>query len=143
MKKIIVFALLLIIAACAFSQQTNPSPALTRQDYLQKSKYQKKTAWILLGGGALLSISGYMVLISDETYEQAIRNLDVTGPLVGYVFFYAGNAAMLGSIPLFIASSRNKKKAMRLSFNMETTPQIHKKTLVSSPLPSLTLKIGL
>jgi hypothetical protein len=42
MKKIFVLVSMLMIEASAFSQQTNPAPALTKQDHLQKSKKQKK-----------------------------------------------------------------------------------------------------
>src|SRR4030095_9061607 len=51
MRKIIVFSLFVVSFLSCFSQQTNPSNALTKEEYLQKSKHQKTAAWVLLGGG--------------------------------------------------------------------------------------------
>ena len=61
MKKIIVFAMLMIISAASFSQQTKPSPALTKQDYLQKSKNQKTIFYILAGTGGVMTTGGLIM----------------------------------------------------------------------------------
>ncbi len=58
-------------------------------------------------------------------------------------FVLSGSLAMLGSIPFFIAASKNKKKAMSLSFKNETIPQVYKRSIVSIPVPSLIIKINL
>jgi hypothetical protein len=57
MKKIIVFALLLILSTVSFSQQTEPKAPLTRADYLKKSKTQKIVGFVFLGAGAITFIS--------------------------------------------------------------------------------------
>jgi hypothetical protein len=49
---------------------------------------------------------------------------------------------MLGSIPLFLASGRNKRKAMSLSFKNETAPQLLKGSFAYRPIPSVSLKIS-
>ncbi len=147
MKKIIVFSLLLTMSATSFSQQTNSLPALTKQDYLQKSKKQKTAAWILVGGGAAFTITGIVILANS--FEDTFYGVDLTtgrvskGSTVGSVFTLAGVAAMLGSIPLFIASHRNKKKGMSLSLKIETAPQLQKCSFVNQSIPSLSLKISL
>ena len=149
MKKIIVFTLLLIVSATSFSQQTTPSPALTKQDYLKKSKGQKTAAWVLLGGGFACTVTGYVIVKNSLTSGDNFFGISYnTGELdkdfvAGEIIFFTGAAAMLGSIPLFIASSRNKRKAMSLSFKNETIPQLQKNSFVYSAVPSLTLKISL
>jgi len=135
MKKIIVFAMLLIISVASFSQQTtNPAPTV-KTDYLEKSKNQKKAAWVMLGGGASL------ILLGDLIGNSKSSSFGDAG--AGFVMAAVGGLSMLGSIPLFIASSRNKKKGMSLSFKNETAPQIQKSSFVYRSVPSLTLKISL
>ena len=133
MKKIIVLPMLLILATTTFSQQTNPSPALTKQDYLKKSKNQKTAAWILLGGGSVLVVTG--VLLSNNA------SLDNLGTTAGVAI--AGGVAVLGSIPLFLASGKNKRKGMSLSFKTEKMQQLNKTGFVYKPVPSLSLTVHL
>lgn len=138
MKKIIVFALLLIVSVASFSQQTKPAPALTQQDYQNKSKGQKSTAWVLLSIGTTV-LAG--TLISEATsvcFGPGCTKKSFPVVLVGL-----GGTAVVSSIPFFIASSRNKKKAMSLSFKNETAPQLQKDGFTNRPVPSLTFKISL
>jgi hypothetical protein len=135
MKKIILCTMLMAMAATTFCQETNPTKPVTRADYLQKSKNQKTAAWILLGGGVALIGSGF--LIGDR--KEASFDDAGTGVVMGGI----GLLATIGSIPLFIASSKKKKKAMSLSFKNETIPQIYKSNFVYHYIPSLTLKAEL
>jgi hypothetical protein len=146
MNKIIVFIMLLTISAASLSQQTNPSPALTKQDYLQKSKKQKTAAWILLVGGTAFAITGYAVWANSALDE--LGSVITTGHndktnVTGAVIFFTGVAAMIGSIPVFIAAGKNKGKGLSLAFKNEMTPQIQKNSFVYRSVPSLTLKINL
>jgi hypothetical protein len=135
MKKIILFAMLLIMSASSFGQQTNSHPALNKQDYLQKSKNQKTIAWVMLGGGAALILLGDLIGNSNESsFNDAGTGVVIAG---------VGALSMLGSIPLFIASGKNKRKAMSMSFKNEMIPQLHNSSFVNRSLPSLSLKISL
>ncbi|HWR32455.1 MAG TPA: hypothetical protein VN451_02945 [Chitinophagaceae bacterium] len=135
MKKIILFMMLLVISAASFSQQTNSLPTLTKQDYLKKSSNKKFAAWVLLGGGtAVLAITALSNL-----------GLDFGGPKKSFPSVPVGIGAvcMAGSIPFFIASAKNKRKATSLSFKNELAPQIQKSSFVYQSVPSLSLKISL
>lgn len=145
MKKIILFIMLLIMSAASFSQETKPSPALTKQDYLLKSKHQKTAAWVLLGGGLALTVTGIIVYSNYVTSANDPFTLlaRANSGGAGGVLTAIGVLAMGGSIPLFLASGKNKKRAMSVSFKNETAPQIQKGGFVSLPVPSLALKIGL
>ena len=128
MKKIIPLLLLLAFSKTSFSQQTDPKQALTKQDYLQKSKSQKTTAFILLGIGATA------VAIA----APGNVSFDVLPVLV-----IGGGLATLGSIPLFIASGKNKRKAKQISFKMQQTPQLQISRSVNRAFPSLNFKLSL
>src|SRR5258705_12673666 len=135
MKKIILFIMLLILSVSSFSQQTNSRPVLNKQDYLKKSKNQKTTAWVLLGSGAALILVGDLIGNSKES------SFDDAG--AGVVIAGAGVLSMLGSIPLFIASGKNKRKAMSMSFKNEMMPQLQRGSFVNQSIPSFSLKISL
>lgn len=121
------------MSAVTFSQQTTPSPVLTKQDYLQKSKNQKGGAWLLLGGGTVV-LAG--TLISTLSSVGTKRKTSV-------VAISIGSAMMVGSVPLFIASGRNKRQSMSLSFKNEMAPQLLKGSFVNRQVPSIFLKINL
>ena len=84
------------------------SQSLTRQDYLNKSKNQKKAAWILLGGGIALGLAGPILWSSTGISDSGAD-----------VLMISGAASIAGSIPLFIAAGRNKKKGMNASTYFE------------------------
>jgi hypothetical protein len=136
MKKIIICAMLIIIATATFSQQTSPSPVLTKQDYLKKSKREKADAWTFLVGGALLVGTGF--LIGDRN-EYSFDHLIGTNVVISGIGFLS----TIVSLPLFIASGINKRKGMSLSFKNEPAPQIQKNNFVYRTVPSLTLNIQL
>ena len=145
MKKIFIFSLLLAFTINAFSQaDTAISNTSVKTDYLRKSKNQKTTAWILLGGGVAMMITGIIIENNTTNYEPAgsIYLVD-EGSTAGAVLFLAGGVASLTSIPFFIASGKNKRKALSVSFKNELVPQLRKNTLVRLPIPSIKLVVKL
>jgi hypothetical protein len=145
MKKLTILFLLLAIGAAIFGQRNKAVIPATKQDYLQKSKRQKTAAWILLSGGTALAISG-AVISANET-AQDIGNIFNAqyeeGGDAGVGLFIAGFSSMAGSIPLFIASGRNKKKAMSVAFNMQRVPQLQNRMLLNQSVPSIIVKLSL
>ena len=121
--------MLLIISVTSFSQQTDPSQPLIREDYLKKSKGQKTAAFILLGVGV-----GMFAIAAPGNVS-----FDALGTLVGI-----GAVATLSSIPLFIASGRNKRKAMAAtaSFKIETGAGIQNTSIISRSYPAISLRIS-
>jgi hypothetical protein len=147
MKKYLFLVAMLTFCINAFNQQTKSFPALTKEDYLKKSKKQKTADWILLGGGTVFTITGFAIGINS--YASSFFGIDITTGRVdknittGSIFFFTGAAAVLGSIPLFIAAHKNKKKAMNFSFKNEMAPQLSNGSFINRPVPSLSLKISL
>ena len=143
MKKIITLSLLLaLFSNMSFSQIIIKNLPAVNTDYLQKSKRQKTAAWILLGAGGTLMVTGVIIprggLIHESLFQKTYKNDGIKSTLTS-----TGIVAILGSIPLFIASSKNKRKAANLSFKNETVPGFYKQSIVSQPAPSLTIKICL
>ncbi len=146
-KLLFSIVLLLVLNSGSFGQQINTPQKFTKADYLKKSKTQYTAACILLGSGIVLTTVGIVIglnvatdaLIGILSFQQPKSSND------GEVLFYSGLAAMAGSIPLFIASSKNKKraKAVSASFKMENQSTIHQSAFVRTSFPSLSLKLNL
>jgi len=148
MKKSILLFLLLSVAASTFSQQINPSPVLTKQDYQLKSKRQKTAAWVLMGGGFVMSTIGISLALNDATVILiSVLTLtptnDNNNSSAAELLLITGAASMLGSIPLFIAAGKNKRKAMSLSFKNEKMQLLYKTSFVFRDIPSLNIKLEL
>ncbi len=129
MKKITACLILLIFSTTSFCQ-TEPSKPLTREEYLKKSKTQKIVGFVFLGAGAitLISVSG------GNTDFNTLGTLVVLGGLL-----------TVASIPLFIASGRNKRKAQHaaVSFNFEKTQYIQRSQLNFHAIPAISIKLNL
>ena len=123
---------IVIIAAfffCAYSyaQQVEVSTDQSNQEmydfHYEKHKKQKKTGFILLGSGVAASLAGVLIgSNSDSLYDEA--NLGT-----GAILVTAGALTTISSIPVFIVSGSNKRKAesyVSLSGNQSldvTTPK--------------------
>jgi len=141
MKKLVVIIATFLLFFETFSQQSNPAPALTKQDYLIKSKKQKTSAWGLLGIGTAMLVGGAAIAAQEagDTWNGGeSEGLEAAGVVAAM-----GVAAMIGSIPLFIASSRNKSKAMSVSLKNEQFQSLKNSSLVYRPMPAVSLRINL
>jgi len=149
MRKIFILSLLLAFAIVSFCQKTVQKQHWVQSDYLQKSKKQKKTGTILLIGGAGLIITSFIIPKGELVYD---------GICVGYLcddkykndgiksgFFIAGGVAALSSIPFFIASGKNRRKANEATafIDIEKKPVLHGMTLSKQSFPAIGLRIVL
>ncbi len=149
MKKIIISSVLLAFAATSFCQQTAPKQSLTKTDYLQKSKKQKKTGTILLAVGTGLVITAFVIPRGELIYDGICIGAYCTDKYkndgIKTGFAVSGVAVMLGSIPFFIASGKNKKRANATSafFRMEKIPVYQNTVFTNRSLPTVGFKISL
>jgi len=134
MKKIITCIALLIVANSIYSQENNPSPALTKKDYLQKSKNQKTAAWLFTGGGIV--ITGLGIKDADE-YGGNSESSRKT------ILIVTGLATVAVGITLFISATTNKNRAESLSFRMENAPVIRQGSFVYHSYPALSFRLNL
>src|SRR6187455_2275752 len=126
MKKSILYFLLLALPAASFCQKTNDTIPAVKTDYLLKSKNQKTAAWVLLGGGTALIGVGFLIGDNkNSTFDDAVTGTFLAG---------IGVLSTIGSIPLFIASGKNKRRARRGTtfIKMEDTRMIHNQSFVQT-----------
>lgn len=147
MKKIIIICIFIF---CLITLQTNAQLLDTTANMhrvdantlLLKSKKQKSTGWILLGCGAGLATAGGIIVaaqVGNGIQNVFNPNHSSSNSSGGVIMACAGVGAILGSIPLFIASHKNKKTA-KLEIQNQTislAPSGMNKQL------ALTIKIGL
>jgi hypothetical protein len=110
----------------------------TGEYYLQKSKNQKTAAWIILGGGIALSFVGIVGVSANYNIFEETSTQDTYAAIT-----LVGTGLALGSIPLFIASGRNHRKAATFSFKNERIyiPQQNSFVLKSQPALSLVIPL--
>lgn len=130
------------IQALTVAQQIQGEPPKTKEDLLQKSKTQKTSAYLLLGIGAAATIGG-AILFDDNFTVLGEGDNDVAAG--GVVLIAAGGLSMLGSIPLFIASSNNKARAMAMSagIKVERSPSGVVSAFPSTVYPAIAVKFQL
>lgn len=148
MKKMIVLSLLLAFGSVSFSQQNVQKPKMTQANYLQKSKKQKKIGWILISTAAASFIAAAVIPKGDLTGEiswpclcqDVYQNDDIKA-----VFALAGVVSAIGSIPFFIVSGKNKRKARAASVFINTQKQfiVQKQVFRNQSYPAIGIKISL
>jgi len=129
MKKIMLSFFIAVLTVNAQAQETVKTP-MTKADYLQRSKSQKSTGWVLLGVGA----------VCIGVAAPGNVSLDVLPILV-----VGGGAAIIGSVFSFMSSAKNKRKAnsMSASFKIETRAEMQQYSIARVPYPAISVKFHL
>lgn len=115
----------MVFAFNAYSQQLKSKEQKLPADYLKKSKRQLKTGIILLGSGAVMFAGGSYVMEHGSCSCKS-----ATGPLL----MLGGMGMAATSIPFFISSAGNKRKA-KLYMKKEAlllTPDIKTRNVYNS-----------
>jgi len=147
MKKQFFFLIVLAFSLFSSAQPTTPGTPAVKTDYLKKSKNQKTVAWILLGGGIGLTSAGFAVGLNEAVND--LSNIfsveEQKSSNTGEFLFYTGLASMAASIPFFIASSGNKRKAATVSTSLkiETRSYLQQSSISNKLYPSINLKVAL
>jgi hypothetical protein len=138
MKKIFFYLTLWLFVVQLFSQ----TPALSKDYFLKKSKSQKTIAWCMLGGGVAMATVG-LVSVGKQINSDlnSFNNLGSAGGSA--ILGIAGIGSALGSIPFFISSAKNSRRAAAISFSNEKLLFPMRNTFVLKTQPSLILKIEL
>ena len=109
----------------------------SKEYYLEKGNNLKTTAWVLLGAGAVMGITG--TIIYEKNHND---NLNEVGNELGGVFLIAaGSAMVITSVPIFIRSGYYKRKALDISANLKFEP--YQSGLAIKRLPAIGLTISL
>ena len=141
MKRIVVMVVIILFSMSLSGQQTEPERQLVKQDYLLKSKNQKTVGWVLLGSGAAMFFTGIIVgssNSSDNPNEWFGPNFET-----GATILLGGIVAGLASIPFFISSASNARKAAIISFNNQKIllPQYGRTAVITQPSVMLKIRI--
>ena len=131
MKKIIICLMLSLFGFQSFSQ----TPAGSKEYYLQKSKNQKKAGWILLAAGTVMAVGGGIGFSNNWDLFQNSTKADVYGSIM-----LGGIVADLVSIPVFISSGRNSRRAARVSVSSQVRDFPRGYSYVQ-PHPAISVKI--
>jgi hypothetical protein len=139
--KLLLSGLLLIVSTASFSQYADTTITQLSKDYLQKSNKQRTAGWILLGGGA--GLTGIGIIVTATTALGDLIEGD-DGSSGGPILMFTGLASMVGSIPLFLAAGKNRRKAMAsISFKMEKTTLNHCWVSSVSRYPVVAIRVHL
>lgn len=135
-KLLLLFALLSTIVVSA--QEVK----YTRDYYLAKSKSQKTMGWIMLAGGTGLVIAGIAVGDSDTNNDPNELGF---GPdfEVGLWLLGGGLIVGAGSIPFFISSANNARKAATISIINQKILIPRDNRLLSRTQPAISIRIDL
>ena len=139
MRNIFLSFTLLLLVVKSFCQPPT-SHAISKDYYLKKSKNQNTIGWILLGTGVALKIVGIAQKDSvNILFGGNVKNND------DVAFYILGAVSTVSSIPFFIASAKNKRKAMAatVGFNNQKILFPQQNGLVLKTQPTLILKISL
>ena len=116
-KTFSILLLIFFINILEINAQIKPGASINSQtlpDYLlKKSKNQKTAAWILLGSGSAVAIAGSIIGTNAVKNSNPNDPFDIfpPGSLAGGAMILGGIAAIVASVPFFIASGKNKRKA--------------------------------
>lgn len=122
---------------------------MSKQDYLDKSRKQKTTGFIMAGGGVVLFAIGAGIYL-ESTSETVVSCFTLTSCTTddselggGAALTIIGGLAALGSIPVFISSGKNARNAAQISFQNEPTYFPKYVGNIPRSIPSLRLSIPL
>ena len=136
MKKII-FSLMLVFIFAEIFGQTEAGKTFSKDYYLKKSKTQKKVAWILLTGGTIMAVAG-AISFSESWDSDSYTTTDISGFIM-----LAGIVSDIVSIPFFISSAKNKRRALSVAISNQKIFVPQQKGYALNKQPALTLKFGL
>ena len=150
MKKIILIIVIVITTISAFTQDNKSGYTYSKEVYLKKAKSQNTAAWFLMASG--LAGTVVSITLAGIDAQNSLSDLFTFTPdnrknheKASTIFGVAGLTLMAGSIPLFIASSRNKKNSRSISttIKVETFSTIQKTGFIKKNYPVIALKVNL
>ncbi|MCM4153876.1 hypothetical protein DHD05_19965 [Arenibacter sp. N53] len=131
MKTIRLLLALLLVSSILEGQ----TKEFSKDYFLQKSKKQKTTAWILLGGGTAMAIGGFAAF-NTSWNSGSNSSTDIAG-IIGVAGILVDGA----SIPYFISAGKNKRTAMSMAFDFKPIYLTGENLVTTKHYPGLTLKI--
>ena len=142
MKQILLFYFVLGFTTTSLAQYTDTTKHNLATDYLQKSNKQKKAGWILLGGGA--AMTGIGIIVGATAAADELITGDSNGLDAATILIPVGLLSMAGSIPLFIAAGKNRRKAAAsVLFKLENATTIYQWAVSNCLYPAVAIRFHL
>jgi hypothetical protein len=145
MKKINVSILLLLFTVNAFSQQLNTKAPPIGEAYQAKSKKQKKTGRILLVAGATLIVASFVIPRGELTHDGICIGPYCTDEYkndgLKSAVLAGGSLSALGSLPFFISSRKNRRRAASVSIKAERFKTLYSSNVSSAGFPVLAVRL--
>jgi cytochrome b subunit of formate dehydrogenase len=134
-----------ITPAPSMKTEKKTAPAKFSKEYYEiKSRKLKTNAWILLGAGTVLGVTGVILYNNQKDYD--LNHLDeAIVNEAGYEVMMIGGAAMVvTSIPLFITSAKYKKKALNMSatLKLESSKELYAAGITLKHYPAVGVRIN-
>ncbi|MEO6583805.1 MAG: hypothetical protein ABIO05_05745 [Ferruginibacter sp.] len=145
MKKIIIFLLPIVMANTSFGQQAKTSQPFAAENYLKKSKNQKKAANILMIGGAACIATAILIPKGEVTNPGFILTTEYKNDGIRGTFLGVGILSMLSSVPFYLLSAKNQRKASAatVSLNNQKVFLPHQNVFVFRTQVAVTFKLKL
>jgi hypothetical protein len=158
-KMMLIFAILFFVMKNAQAQdslqnitpnasittQKKPAPAKFSKEYYEvKSRKLKTTAWILLGAGTVLGVTGVLVYNNRKDYDLSHLDDAIVSEAGADILMIGGAAMVVTSIPLFITSAKYKRKALSMSatLKLESSRELYTAGISLKHYPAVGIKIS-
>jgi hypothetical protein len=110
----------------------------SKEYYLEKQSKLNTTAWVLLGIGTAMGVTGTILY---EHAAQANEWDQMGNEFGGVILMAAGGAMVITSVPIFIRAGYYKRKAMDISASLKIEP--YQSGLAMKHYPAIGLSISL
>jgi len=148
MKKIILLiSTITVFAVSGICQINNPAvndnKVFIGNLYSIKAKKQNTAGWVMLGGGAIVTAIGVAIFPKDyDIFGFGNSSGTESQASLATAFTIAGTLSMLGSIPVFIAAGKNRRRAELALSNQKISFQLPGKMSQHISGISLSIPIG-
>lgn len=143
MKKLTFLIAFTAFCMSSFAQMNDSAYGNTvRKDLLRKSRNQRTTGFILLGVGAAITLVGVITFNNARDSPDFFTGFAKAGTGAGVVLF--GGLTAVASVPFFIMSGSNKKKANKISGGISFQRVMHDQVILPYPnyYPALTARLN-
>ena len=143
---LLIVVLLSLFVVKAQEQQIDSSKDYTKQDYLQLSKKQKRTANALLLTGLGVGLTGGLIYTAASLRDLGCLfqncGANPSSYTLGNILMIGGSVLSLTSIPVYIKAGNNKKKSLSLSAGTQLLPRASGAVISKAVIPSLKLTMN-
>ncbi len=131
-----IIASLTVLSINVQAQRIEKGKSLSKQDYFERSRQQRNTAWMLLGGGTLAVVGGAIIFDKNfDIWDESTDNAEVGG----VVLMAAGGLSMAASIFLFSKAMVNKERSREMSafVKIERSTQLNGQNFYIQNFPAI------